>query len=277
MKIVAIAMAKNEADIIGEGVSEALSWVDRFVIYDNGSTDGTAAIAKAAGAAVITGPPGEPFNEALRQHTLTRAMEYKPDWIIRIDVDEIYHPDPDPRGVLKDALADNAFCVRALQMEFWPTLDDVRRGLLLEDDHVSIQLRRRWYTCGHMAMVAWRPHPDLAYRELAIQKRRNVPTTTDGRDVSELGPVFGTYLVQKHYNCRSLPQILKRIKDRRDHNTFGKYRYNLIVDERMAELHYLGPDDKLCFKDNHDRIYDWYTASEQMLEGRQEMFGWNRS
>jgi glycosyltransferase involved in cell wall biosynthesis len=133
MKIVAIALAKDEADVIAEGVTEALSWVDAFVIYDNGSVDGTPELAEQAGALVLRGPGGEPFSEELRQHTLDVAADYDPDWVIRIDVDEIYHPDPDPRQVLEEALAEDSFCVRALQLEFWLTLDDVRRGLLLED------------------------------------------------------------------------------------------------------------------------------------------------
>jgi glycosyltransferase involved in cell wall biosynthesis len=275
MKIIAIALAKNEADIIGESVAEALSWVDEFVIYDNGSTDGTGILAQAAGAIVLPGST-EPFDEHLRQHTLNVAASYDPDWIVRIDIDEIYHHDPDPRAVLEEALSEDSFCVRALQMEFWLTLDDVRRGLALEDERVSVQRRRRWYTCGHMAMVAWRHRPDLAYYPVGIQNHRNVPLDPEGRDVSQIGPVHGQFLVQKHYNCRSLPQLMERMQDRiHDLRTFGKYRYNLVIDEQAAGLHYLGPDEEFCFKDNHEGVYGWYSDSDRMFKERREIFGWN--
>jgi len=277
MRIVAIALAKNEADIIGESVTEALSWVDDFVIYDNGSTDGTGALAQAAGAIVLHGPGGEPFDEHLRQHTLDVAAELDPDWIVRIDVDEIYHHDPDPREILQQALDEDSFCVRALQLEFWLTLDDMRRGLLLEDERVSVQKRRRWYTCGHMAMVAWQHRPNLAYYTVELQNHKNVPLDPDGRDVSQIGPVHGQYLVQKHYNSRSLRQVMYRMQDRiKDLCTFGKYRYNMIIDERLCSLHYLGPDEQLCFKDNHEAVYRWYGESAQWFNERREAFGWNR-
>jgi hypothetical protein len=139
---------------------------------------------------------------------------------------------------------------------------------------VSVQKRRRWYTCGHMAVVAWRHRPDLAFYPLEIQQRRNVPLDADGQDVAQLGPVHGQFLVQKHYNCRSMPQVLARMQDRvKDLYTFGKYRYNLIVDEKIG-LHYLGPDAEPCFKDNHNCVYRWYDRSEQMLAQRGEVFGW---
>jgi hypothetical protein len=273
MKIVAIALAKNEADIIMETVIEALRWVDGFIIYDN-SSDDTPTLAEQAGAVVLRGPPGEPFDEHMRQHTLTVAAELDPDWVVRIDAGEIYHHDPDPRQVLEEALAEDSFCVRALQLEFWLTLDDARRGLLLEDESVSVQKRRRWYTCGHMAMVAWQHRPDLAYYPLEVQERRNVPLDAEGQDVSQLGPVHGQFLVQKHYNCRNLSQVLARMQDRgRDLQSFGKYRHNMIVDESIG-LHYLGPDEEFCFKDNHNVVYRWYKQSAEMLKQRREVFGW---
>jgi len=158
-------------------------------------------------------------------------------------------------------------------MEFWITLDDVRRGLLLEDESVSVQKRRRWYTCGHMAMVAWRHRSDLFYSsDVGLQKRRNVPVTVNGRDVSALGPCHGVALVQKHYNCRSVRQLMARMADRiRDLKTFGKYRYNLIVDEKIG-LHYLGPDEVFCYQDNHHLVYEWYEESSKLFDERMEAF-----
>ncbi len=276
MKVVAIGLTKNEADVVSETVTAALQWVDEFVIYDN-STDATPSLAEQAGAIVLAGPPEEMFKEQLRQHTLVAAADLHPDWIVRIDAGEIYHHDPDPRQVLEEALADGAFCVRGMQMEFWLTLDDVRRGLLLEDERVSIQKRRRWYTAGHMALIAWRHRDDLAFYPPEVQGRANVPLDAGGRNVAQLGPVFGQCPVQKHYNCRSLPQLLARMKDRSsDLYSFGKYRYNLIVDEKVMRLHYLGPDEVFCFKDNHEQAYQWYKQSTEMLKGRAEVFGWNR-
>jgi len=277
MRIAAIAMARNESDIITESVSEALRWADDFVIYDHGSTDGTGQLAVEAGATVIFGNR-EPWGEHLRQHTLDLVNELQPDWVWRIDIDEIYHPDPNPRLLFKDAQKDRSFCIRALQAEFWLTLDDVRRGLLLEDETVSVQKRRRWYTIGHRALVAWRWRPDLRYYGLAIQKRKNVPLDSEGKHVAQLGPTFRECLLQKHYNCRSLPQVLRRMQERReDFKTFGKYRYNVIIDEKIG-LHYLGPPvlgEEFDFADNHALVYAWYKESLASLNERKGAFKWH--
>lgn len=269
MKIVAIAMARNEADIIEEGVREALRWVDDFVIYDHGSTDDTAGLAERAGAIVLLGDSALPFDESLRQYTLDAAGELDPDWVIRIDVDEIYHHTPDLRQTLEHAYAAGAFCVRAWQMEFWITFDDIRRGLLLEDERVSVQKRRRWYTSGHMAMVAWRHLPELRYYP---GQRQNVPLDPQRRDVSRLGPCHSTCLVQRHYNCRSLRQLLLRMRERTDHQTFGKYRHNLIIDEQIG-LHYLRPDEAFSFVDNHFVVYKWYEKSLAAFRERMKRVG----
>jgi len=267
VKIVAIGIAKNEADVVAEGVREALRWADDFVLYSS-SDDGTCELAREAGAIVIPGDVNETFNEGLRQHAHAAAMGLKPDWIWRVDVDEIYHPEPNPRELFRRALVAGAKCIRALQCEFWLTLDDVRCGLLLEDERVSVQERRRWYTCGHMAMVAWRARPDLAYRrDVEVQKRRNVPVTVDGRDVSGLGACHGEYLVQKHYSGRSLRQIVERRASRTDFASFGKYRHNLIVDEGVG-LHYLGDGETIRFVNNHHVIYEWYDQAERLYRER---------
>lgn len=270
MKIVAIMMLRNEADIVVEGVTEALRWADAVVAYDNSSTDGTPDLAESAGALVMRGPD-EPFAEGLRQHTLDMAAELNPDWVWRIDVDEIYHDTPNPRLVFEHAQTSwGAVCIRALQAEFWITLDDVRRGLLLEDERVSVQKRRRWYTIGHTAMVAWRHRPDLRYWDWERQGRKNVPRLADGRDVSELGLCCPTLLLQKHYNCRSMRQLLARMQDRRrDLGTFGKYRHNLVIDESIGLYYHDRTSVLFESRANHDLVYTWYTESERLYRERE--------
>ena len=41
MKIFAISIVKNEADVIEQNLKEAELWADKIFILDNGSTDGT--------------------------------------------------------------------------------------------------------------------------------------------------------------------------------------------------------------------------------------------
>jgi hypothetical protein len=63
-------------------------------------------------------------------------------------------------------------------------------------------------------------------------------------------------------------QLMARMADRvRDLQTFGKYKYNLIIDETVG-LHFLAADDQVCLKDNHELIYDWYRRSQEMYDAR---------
>lgn len=41
MKIFAIMLVKNEADIVASVLKDAEKWADKIFILDNGSTDGT--------------------------------------------------------------------------------------------------------------------------------------------------------------------------------------------------------------------------------------------
>jgi glycosyltransferase involved in cell wall biosynthesis len=54
--IVVIIPALNEAEAIGRVVADIPSWVDRIIVADNGSTDGTADVARAQGADVVLEP-----------------------------------------------------------------------------------------------------------------------------------------------------------------------------------------------------------------------------
>lgn len=275
--IVAIALAKDEERIIGESVTAALEWVDQFIVGDHGSTDRTAEIAREAGAIVIDIPADEPFNEGLRQATLEAARQggTRCDWLIRIDVDEIYHWLPNPREIIEAANAGGFGCVKAIQAEFWLTLADVKAGLLVEPPRVPVQKLRRWYTIGHPATVAWIDHEELTYcMAVARQKRRNVPIMPSGQDVAAFYKVFSERLLQKHYNAQTIEQVLQRMPDRvRDLSTFGKYRYSLIIDEEIG-LHFLGPDEKFDFANNHHLVYDWYEATAHRLEARARLFDW---
>ena len=55
-KIGAVIPAYNEESAIGQVIAAIPAWVDRIVVADNGSTDGTARTARAAGAHIVHEP-----------------------------------------------------------------------------------------------------------------------------------------------------------------------------------------------------------------------------
>jgi len=276
MKIVAIGLSHNEADVVRECVKDALSWVDAFILYDN-STDGTDTLAREAGAMVLRGPVDEIFDEGLRQYALTAAAALDPDWIVRIDPDEFYprgisvtgYRPQDPRAILENYDKTGVMATRAQVVQFWITFDDLRRGLLLEDETVSVQKRRRWYSFGHTAIVAWKHNLVLAYKYGSM---KNIPFYPDGQDVGK--DARGALLIQTHYTCRSLPQLVARVADRKKNGgSFGKYKHNLIIDETVVGLGYWNDGEPIIPYQNHDFVYKWFEISTRLYAERAA--GWN--
>ena len=95
MRLVAVSIVKNEADIIEAFVRHSLAWVDLHLVFDHDSTDGTREILQALRA---EGLPLELFTDdalgklqQFRSNHLSRlaARERGADWIIPLDADEI--------------------------------------------------------------------------------------------------------------------------------------------------------------------------------------------
>src|SRR6478609_8905746 len=95
MRLVAVSIVKNEADIIEAFVRHSLAWVDLHLVFDHDSTDGTREILQALRA---EGLPLELFTDdalgklqQFRSNYLSRlaARERNADWIIPLDADEI--------------------------------------------------------------------------------------------------------------------------------------------------------------------------------------------
>lgn len=95
MRLVAVSIVKNEADIIEAFVRHTLAWVDHHLVFDHDSTDGTREI---LGALQREGLPVTLYtDDALgnlqqaRSNHLARlaAEKFGADWILPLDADEI--------------------------------------------------------------------------------------------------------------------------------------------------------------------------------------------
>ena len=96
MRLVAVSIVKNEADIIEAFVRHTQAWVDHHLIFDHDSTDGTREILQALRA---EGLPIDLFTDdalgnlqSARSNHLTRraATQLTADWILPLDADEIF-------------------------------------------------------------------------------------------------------------------------------------------------------------------------------------------
>ena len=77
-------IAKNEADRIGRTIASVRGLAREIVVVDSGSTDGTQAVAEAAGAKVV-------FNAwpGFGQQKRFAELQCQHDWLLNIDADEV--------------------------------------------------------------------------------------------------------------------------------------------------------------------------------------------
>jgi hypothetical protein len=95
MRLVAVSVVKNEADIIEAFVRHTRAWVDHHLVFDHDSSDGTREILQALQAEGLPltlfrdDSPGH--RQQVRSNHLTRlaAKLHHADWVLPLDADEI--------------------------------------------------------------------------------------------------------------------------------------------------------------------------------------------
>ncbi|HEV3256166.1 MAG TPA: glycosyltransferase family 2 protein, partial [Gemmataceae bacterium] len=95
MNVVAVAMVKDEADIVEAFVRHTLAHVNRLVVLENGSSDGSLEILRALEKerlpiTILEDPtPGKYHSERMTRLMREHAVErHAADWVLPLDVDE---------------------------------------------------------------------------------------------------------------------------------------------------------------------------------------------
>lgn len=122
MRLVAVSIVKNEADIIEAFVRHSAAWVDHHLVFDHHSTDGTRELLTALqreGMSLTLYTDDQRGNlQQQRSNVLTRLAvdEQNADWVIPLDADEILDgTEVGPaafRARLEDAGEDALCCLR---------------------------------------------------------------------------------------------------------------------------------------------------------------------
>lgn len=278
VNVVAQMLCRNEFDVIEETIGEIFRWVDTLVVLDGHSDDGTRALlfdlvgdyAQRGKTLHVTSEPdpGECFADHLRNRLLELTAPFAPDWVISVDADEIYHYDPNsndadnlspdapsPLDAILAAEEVEANVVRCNVPQFWLTFDDLRNGALNEDETISVQKRRKWFSWGHSGTFIWRWRADHYYPADTPKRTPEVPGMS-WREWQRAGPLMP---VCKHYCFRSLRQALARAEERKargGRRYFGKYYQNFIIDEQLVGLyHPYRPESWDPNINNHERVY----------------------
>lgn len=99
MKIAVLIPAYCEERFIGEVARRARAQLPDVLIIDDGSTDGTGALAKASGAEVITHSPNRGKGAAIQTGLRTLLVERDFDYALILDADGQHLPEEIPRFV----------------------------------------------------------------------------------------------------------------------------------------------------------------------------------
>lgn len=91
MSVIGIYRIKNEERWIKESIERTLQVSDRVIVFDDHSTDSTCKIVNSLGPKVtLVVSPYTGLDEARdKDYLLSLALQYKPDWIIQLDGDEV--------------------------------------------------------------------------------------------------------------------------------------------------------------------------------------------
>src|SRR3954463_12317029 len=88
----AVIPAYNEEKHLGDVVRRTLQVLDRVLVVDDGSTDGTAGVAKQAGAELIVHTDNRGKGESIKAG-LRHWMERGVDWVVVLDADGQHRPE----------------------------------------------------------------------------------------------------------------------------------------------------------------------------------------
>jgi glycosyltransferase involved in cell wall biosynthesis len=190
MKFHALLPCRDEADIIGQCLEQALTWADAIYVFDTGSVDNTWEIvqdfATHSGRVIPIFKEPVYFSETrLRGYMFHVARQHMRDgdWFLRLDADEFHHISPP--DLVRDCMRKyetvayhQYYDFRLLQSE----VDGWNRGEeTLQDRKRPIEERRRHYTiseyseprlCRYRSTMQWPPTVSFPFNAGFVARER---------------------------------------------------------------------------------------------------------
>jgi glycosyltransferase involved in cell wall biosynthesis len=207
-KIHSICVVKNEVDIIGYCLEQALQWSDYIYIYDNGSTDGTwEKVQSLRSDRIIPWKQDDKcFQESLRGEVFNEFKhKAKPDdWWCRLDADEFYVQSP--RDFLSKVHPLN-HVVWGISIEYYLDQSDV------ETLNFAQPLSKLLSDIHHYKAENSEPR-FFRHRERLIWGENDAWP-------QHMGLVNEERILYKHYKYRTPKQIQRRLDTRKDSRRQG--------------------------------------------------------
>jgi glycosyltransferase involved in cell wall biosynthesis len=101
VSVAAIAMVRDEADIVGSTVAHMLTQVDHVIVADNGSVDGTRDILASLDVELVDDPERGYYQSRKMTALAAQARAAGHDWVVPFDADEVWYS---PFGRIADVL-----------------------------------------------------------------------------------------------------------------------------------------------------------------------------
>ncbi|HYG01137.1 MAG TPA: glycosyltransferase family 2 protein [Chryseosolibacter sp.] len=214
MKLYAICVIKNEADIICFTIGEALKWADKIIVYDNGSDDGTwEAVNKINDARVVAYKhDNRPYSDGLRADIFNNFKHEMTDddWWVIVDGDEVFEENPRD-FILKHPGYFHHINGKKVDFSFnLSQVDELEfKGEFALDKHLFT-----YYT------------PEAWSEPRLIKHRRRLKWEVKKIWPSPMGIVCPDAILIRHFPLRSKQQIMRRWETRHGNTLKGGQTFN---------------------------------------------------
>ena len=254
MKIHALCLVKNEADVLQETLISALHWCDYIYVFDNGSDDGSWELVEALAKQYLQIVPYKQddllYTNGLRADIFNafRSEAGPQDWWCALDADEFYIDDP---RVFLTKVSNNCQTVWSASLNYYFTDQD---AIMYQKDRISflktpVQQRFHYYLNNWGELRFFRHNDDIVW------------TRAQGGFPPAMftAPAYPVRIWLKHYQYRSPEQIERRLLTRR-----------AAVEASTGFLHEVTPNWSTTIATKRDAPLDFKNAGPEFAGVRWE-------
>lgn len=191
MSVWAVSLVKDEADIIETTVRHMASQVDRVLVADNGSTDGTLDLLYSMDIEVVEDREPGYYQSVKMSNLAEMAREQGAGWVVPFDADELWLPDEGTIAEVLTSLPPEAMVCEATVF-----------------DHVAVP--------GE-TLSPWRRSQPLPLRKVACRAVEGLVIHQGNHDCAipdEPHPLRAVWRLQvRHFPYRSPEQFIRKVRN----------------------------------------------------------------